>query len=244
MSKKVTDRFINSDVIEGYINGLKTETNSTNPNYQVDIKAGACRNDADNGNIVVSSPLTVDITASGANGLDTGSEATNTWYYIWVIAKDDGTTAGLLSVSSSSPTMPSSYTKKRRVGVVRNDAGSNFWAFRVEGNGKVKYVIYDDDIPVMDGGTATTFTDIDCSAAVPPVCRYAYMRVRAERAGCNMGMDLREKGKTPVAYCWDGYDKQELMSIIPLDANQYIQYKMDTSSDSGKVKVCSYWDDL
>ena len=49
--------------------------------------------------------LTVDITVSGVNGLDTGSEAASTWYYIWVIY--NGTTvAGLLSTSATAPTMP------------------------------------------------------------------------------------------------------------------------------------------
>ena len=46
------------------------------------------------------SNLDVAITTSGANGLDTGSEAASTWYCIWLIVKSsDGTTAGLLSTS-------------------------------------------------------------------------------------------------------------------------------------------------
>lgn len=64
----------------------------------------------------------------GSNGaadrLDTGSIAQATWYAIWVIAKEDGTTACLASTSASSPTMPSDYTFKARVGWVRTAAGS------------------------------------------------------------------------------------------------------------------------
>lgn len=44
----------------------------------------------------VTTPLTADITASGANGLDTGAEANSTWYEVYLIAKDDGTKALLL----------------------------------------------------------------------------------------------------------------------------------------------------
>lgn len=78
--------------------------------------------------------VTVDITASGANGLDTGSEGSSRWYYIWVIRKSaDGTTACLLSESSSAPTMPSGYDQKALISAVYNDGSSNFIPFIQEG---------------------------------------------------------------------------------------------------------------
>lgn len=84
--------------------------------------------------------LAPDITASGANGLDAGSVAANTDYYIWLIAKDAGVvaggdanqlasnTAGLISTSATSPTLPAGYTHKRRISWCRTDAtGDIFW---------------------------------------------------------------------------------------------------------------------
>lgn len=69
--------------------------------------------------------VTPDITASGANGLDTGSEANSTWYHSWVIY--NGTTvAGLLSTSATNPTMPSGYTFKAYGQPVYNDSGGDF----------------------------------------------------------------------------------------------------------------------
>jgi hypothetical protein len=65
---------------------------------------------------------TINFATTGANALDTGSIATSTWYAIWVIAKPDGTTAGLASTSATSPTMPSGYTYKARVGWVRSSS--------------------------------------------------------------------------------------------------------------------------
>ena len=77
--------------------------------------------------------LTANITSSGVNGLDTGSEATNTWYHIYVIY--NGTTvASLLSTSATSPTMPSGYTFKKYVGAVYNNSSSNFNDFEQRGN--------------------------------------------------------------------------------------------------------------
>ncbi len=76
--------------------------------------------------------LSIAITTSGANGLDTGAEASNTWYAIWCIYNPvTNTTAGLLSVSSTlgTITLPAGYTFGARVGWVRNDNSSNFLRF-------------------------------------------------------------------------------------------------------------------
>jgi hypothetical protein len=70
--------------------------------------------------------VTANITTSGANGLDTGTEANSTWYNVWVIW-NGATAAALLSISATSPTMPAGYTNKVRVGAIRNDASGNLW---------------------------------------------------------------------------------------------------------------------
>jgi hypothetical protein len=73
--------------------------------------------------------LTIDITASGANGLDTGAEATGE-YQVWVIYnRSTDTVAGLLSLSTSAPTMPSGYTYKAWISSVKNRPGTDFIQF-------------------------------------------------------------------------------------------------------------------
>src|SRR3990172_12758616 len=95
-----------------WLRNLVIENDATNPNFQVDITADVIAIE----DLVVSSfSKTADITVSGANGLDTGSEAANTWYNIFAIAKADGTTASLLSLSATAPSMPATYTKKSRI---------------------------------------------------------------------------------------------------------------------------------
>ena len=66
---------------------------------------------------------TIDISASGASGLDTGTADGDgdKWYYVWIIAKDDNTINGLFSASSSSPTMPAGYVYKTLVSAVWYD---------------------------------------------------------------------------------------------------------------------------
>lgn len=90
-----------------------------------------CLSDTSNNKaIVYSVNETAVITTSGANGLDTSSEASSTWYYIWLIRKSsDGTLDSLLSTSSTSPTMPSGYDQKCLVSAVRNNSSSDFIDF-------------------------------------------------------------------------------------------------------------------
>ena len=106
--------------------------------------------------------VTVNSTASGANGLDTGTVAANTWYSVWVIVKPDGTTAGLLSLASSGPTMPSGYTYKARVGWVRTDGTANKYLLQtLQVDNRANYVVLGSsnvpNLPQMASGTLGTY---------------------------------------------------------------------------------------
>lgn len=67
---------------------------------------------------------TLSLAGSGANGLDTGLSAASTWYSMWIISNGT-TTAGLLSINATTPTMPSGYTFKARIGWIRSDSTAN-----------------------------------------------------------------------------------------------------------------------
>jgi len=146
---------------------IAARTNSGTPNSKIDITADELLLKDSNGLPFLASTVsvTVDITASGANGLDTAAEASSTWYYGWVIAKPDGTTAGLISASATAPTMPSGYTFKALVSAVRNDGSSNFVKYRQRGNS----VYYEAGVSVLGGGTASVETAITITSVVPPI---------------------------------------------------------------------------
>jgi len=147
----------------GAYSNLKVKPNITNPAYQVDIDADSITLASSTAVFdAVSVNLTVDITVSGVNGRDTGSEASSTWYAVWVIY--DGTTvASLLSVSSTAPTMPSGYTYKRLVGFVRNDGSSNFVDFNQWGD----TAWFTARNSVASGLNSTSYVTQDVSSAVP-----------------------------------------------------------------------------
>lgn len=97
-----------------------------------------------------SASVTCNITTSGANGLDTGAEASSTWYSIWLIYNPTtNTQAGLLSLSATAPTMPSGYTFKARLGWVRNNASSNF----------INFIQYGRNVQMVMDGTALPSID-------------------------------------------------------------------------------------
>ena len=70
------------------------------------LAPGTCLDSADGTNIVLAGGVNIDITASGVNGLDTGSEAASTFYAVYVIDDSTGVNAaaGLLSLATITPT--------------------------------------------------------------------------------------------------------------------------------------------
>lgn len=64
---------------------------------------------------------------SGNGSLDTGTIANSTWYHVYIIQRvDTGVVDILISTNATSPTMPASYTRKRRIGSLLTN-GSTQW---------------------------------------------------------------------------------------------------------------------
>jgi hypothetical protein len=79
-----------------------------------------------------SSALTASINSSGANGLDTGTKANDTWYWLYYVTGTAGQ-ALLFSANASSPTLPSGYTLFRNLRT----------PFRTNGDGNLAAMVYD-----------------------------------------------------------------------------------------------------
>jgi hypothetical protein len=135
--------------------------------------------------MIVTADRTCSLASSGANGLDTGSEASNTWYYVYLI--DDSTAANteacLFSVTNEAVTgaitLPSGYNKKRQLPIaIRNDGSSNILDFIVlDGWPYRPHIRYNVAMStaaaalgatnVLDSGTATSWAAVTISAYVP-----------------------------------------------------------------------------
>jgi hypothetical protein len=132
------------------------------PATQVAISFVAARSDDDSFDLI-GDPVDADITVVGAGGLDAGLEAASTWYAVWLIGDSTGTNAlsSLLSTSGTAPTMPAGYDRRRRVGWVRNDGGSNLRAYHQTGLGNQRNYTWDvprASLQALAAGAAVAFT--------------------------------------------------------------------------------------
>ncbi|MGE5148604.1 MAG: hypothetical protein ACM3II_00665 [Rhodospirillaceae bacterium] len=120
-------------VLRSYLAGLGLANNATTPNTKLDAAAGVCT-DGTNVQMLSVTASTIDCSTVGANGLDTGSLVSNTWYHVFAIGKTDGTTALLASTSLGSPTLPATFTLKRRIGSFKTDGSAHIVSFIQNGD--------------------------------------------------------------------------------------------------------------
>jgi len=109
--------------------GFVQSNNVGVPTVRVDLSSSAVIvTNSSNYGVAFSSPptCTIDFTANGAAGLDTGSLTTSTWYYTYYIS-NGATLSCLGSLSATSPTLPSGYTFAMRVGAISTDGSSHFY---------------------------------------------------------------------------------------------------------------------
>lgn len=165
--------------VQGSFKNLQLSTPGTNANVFIAADEIVVENASNAYKTLRAVSLTVAGVSSGvANGLDTGVLSASTWYSVWVIAKADGTTAGLLSLSTVTPTLPSGYTFKARVGWIRTDGTANKYPLSMVQMGRrVQYKVAAGtnvtNMPIMASGSAgstttPTYSAVATGAYVPP----------------------------------------------------------------------------
>jgi hypothetical protein len=218
---------------------LFIQNNTTNPNYQIDINADYLQVQSI---ALADIDLTVDITASGVNGLDTGSEASDTWYSIWVIYNPTtNTISGLLSTSTNSPTLPAGYTKSRRIGWIRNNNSSNFMLIYQSGN----WCWYNErHIVLTSDPAATSWTDVDCSGVLPPTARNICISIQlATIATGSAQLKLRSNDSTGDFQIFlitgtnmiSGYS-----AVMQCDTNQIIEYIVTRADEAIRIDITGW----
>lgn len=234
--------------ITGFVHGFEYAPNAVTPLTQIDIEPGTCRNDADDGDIAFASTVTLNAATTGANGLDVGALAANTWYYIWAIT--DGTTpASLLSLSASAPTLPGAYNRKRRIGVARTDGAANLRAMQVFGQGATKKAYYPDDslasLTVLAAGNAIAWAAVSLAAHVPPIAERVELWTAFDAALFANIAQIRRNGSAQATPVWQLQnvgnaccDTAELHALC--DATQQIQYQVTAVGDALSIAVQAF----
>ena len=133
-----------SPALQGARKNLLVINDGSNPTTKFNITADELALEDSIGNTFRLKTVSVSVNSavSGAGGLDTGTLAANTGYFAWVIAQPlGGNPTGLMSLSATSPTMPSGYTLAARVsGAQITDPSKNFFRVR-QVNAKAQYQV-------------------------------------------------------------------------------------------------------
>lgn len=185
---------------------------------------------------------TLNIANSGANGLDTGSEANSTWYYIHAIGKTDDTLDGLFSTSATAPTLPSGYTYSGLLGAIYNNSSGDL--IRVLQRGRVATR---ETTNVLLGGTQTNYTAVSLTAAIPLIATAVVVTITAvSTSGTNIvSMLVAPDGSTTTStYGGDAsvsanIDANGLQSwgrVVHLGGHQ-VMYRVAGTNASGNLAV-------
>jgi hypothetical protein len=167
----------------GYIDGLVLSNDGGTPNTKLDVAAGACRDDTDAFNIVLTAK-TIDCTTTGANGLDAGALGASTWYHVYAIAKADGTVATLASTSASAPTLPSGYSYQRRLGSFKTDGSSHILSFKQLGD-EFLWAASVLDINSNNPGTAAVLRTLNVPTNVKVWAKFLYSVANLSNGGAS-----------------------------------------------------------
>lgn len=110
--------------IPNHLAGLTLSNDATTPATVLDIATGGATSDDNSTVMNLLTALTKNCNAAWAVGngngaLDSGTTFANVWYYVFLIMRTDTRVVDvLISQSATAPTLPASYTKKRRIGAI------------------------------------------------------------------------------------------------------------------------------
>jgi hypothetical protein len=142
--------------------------------HDINIKVGKCWSQDGQDEIVLATEITKQIDAAwsvgdDAGGMDTGSVAADTGYYVWIIKRSDtGVVDALFSLSLLSPTMPTNYDIKRRIGFIASNSTSNIVDFSTINN-----------VMQYETGTTTEVLDVNDSTITNQTFETATIRAPA-----------------------------------------------------------------
>jgi hypothetical protein len=158
----------------GFIDGLILSNNAGDANNDIDISVGDCDPADHTYAITLATSITKQIDAGWAEGTAAGGRAsgvslsTNTWYHVFVLSKNDGTTStdagfdtstSATNLLATAAVVSAGYTKYRRIGSVRTDGSSHIRGF-VQYHDKFlfKSGILDFNSSLSSGTTTVTLT--------------------------------------------------------------------------------------
>lgn len=220
--------------------------------------------------------ITIDMGLVGIDGLRRGlTEAADTWYHGYICVGDSevgedaelrqatplhppGRTMGVrvcgIFDTSDPPVVPPGYSWTRRIGSFRNNGGQDFYRV-VHSQDNARFVWNEviggaTDFRVLNaiGSGAASFTDVDCSAVVPPSSRCALMRINYNQATVE-GVHLRGNDMSNIAIDIGSLATGASVAgnggiSSRVDSNQILEYAVTNVNDDAEIYVIGYFDSL
>jgi hypothetical protein len=212
----------------GYANVFATGSSST-----ITITADAVALFNSSGNVfgAASVSLSLVVSGSGANGLDTGSIGTNQYHYFAIYNPTTGTVASLASLSATAPTMPSGYTYKRRIGWFNYSGGIT--AF-VQRNAQFSWAPTRQLVSGLQAVSANISLATFCAPAASRVFGTAITNNNNVTIGDNSGNTLLAIASVTSGQCYYSW------SFTPQNATYQMAY---LSSSAGGALNITGWED-
>lgn len=228
-----------------YVTNLQVSVAS---NTTLSIVAGQARDSTNVVDIVLSSTATLNAATTGANALDTGSLANNTWYAVYVIGSsvNQAQPVTLLSTSATAPILPDNYDVFRRIGWVLTDGSAHFLAVDIYGNSNERIYKWDAIATELSAAGNTGYTDVNMASSVPPTSNLVDINWKLVPATAGNLTLLRKNGSSSTAnpQLTGSVAAQPNAGFITMncDSSQIIEYKTASGSDALTLYVLGFTD--
>lgn len=174
------------------------------------VAAGTTPNSTFENIITIDAPVTVSLAASGAGGIDAGTVAASTKYYVYAIGSSNnyGAEEGFLRAgdndylgsailsTSLTPSLPFGYDMYRYVGAIYTTAGSVIEPFVQYGSGQERTMMYVTAISELAGGTSATYANIDVASSIPRAGLRAILKVAVTPTAASNAVEILPFGVT------------------------------------------------
>jgi hypothetical protein len=173
-------------------------------------------------------------------GLDTGTEAISTWYYLYLVPKS--TDASLLAIRGSvtgPATGPTGYTNWAYVGAVRNHSDGHLWEFRQSGDQfryMYSHIFWNPSSPSADGSVVT----MDVSSVCPITGRIFSLQIKVDTAASGQCYQLRVGGGVDYSHHAQAMDSSGVDTameecFLPLKTAQQMVRRLYLAGGSGNA---------
>lgn len=233
-----------------YAYGLGLSNNATTPNTKLDVAVGSILNSSKEFQINLDTAVTIDATTNGLNGLDTGSLAASTLYYVFVISDPQAyNIPGAMISASSTPLMPYGYSAYALIGYVVTDGSSHFLkGYWTDDKSSLRTFMYDaPQATAVTAGTATSYTAVTLSPWVPAVANTpVFINSALTPNAASDTLKLQPAAGTGDAVIITGQvasvvvTSQDLVMATLASGAPKINYKVSAGTDAAAINVAGY----